>query len=189
MATVIGAIGAAVTSAATSVGSMFGLGAGAAAGAGASAGAATAASGAGMLTLSKVFSAGSALAAIGQGIAANRQAKTQAEFAEAEALQEEAAGASRARDLAREYAELRGEQQVIQLANGLDIGVGTPVSIEESTSRLAERNLSTTRSNARNRASIARLRKRSLLSEGRASLLGGYGKAAQIGMQSYQLTG
>jgi len=187
MATVFAAIGAGVSAASASVAGLFTAGGTAAAGATAAGGAAAA--GSSIATISQVLSAGSALAAIGQGFAANAQAKTEAAFARAEAVQEEAAGAARARDLAREYAELRSEQSVIQLGNGLDIGVGTPVNVAEATRNQAERNLSVTRENTRNRARMARLRGRGLLSEGRASLLGGFGKAAGIGLDAYQLTG
>lgn len=187
MATMILAAGTAISSAVTTAGaavsSMFGGGA-AAAGAGAAASA-----GKGVVTLSRVLSAGSALASIGQGIAASNTAKANAAIASAQADQEEAAGASKARDLAREYRELTSEQRVIQLANGLDIGVGTPVSVRESSKRMAERNISTTRENAGNRAAISRLRSRGLMSEARASMMGGFGRAATIGLDSYQLTG
>lgn len=182
MATVFMAIGTAVSTAATSIGSFFGAG-------GAAAGAGAAASGSGVVTLSQVLSAGSALAAIGQGIAASGRMRDEAAFARAQAVQEEAQGAAKARDLAREYAELTGEQRVIQLANGLDIGVGTPVNIAESTKRLAERNLDVTRQTADNRAAMARLRARGLMSEARSSMLAGFGRAAQIGLDSYRLTG
>jgi len=185
MATVFMAIGTAVSSAAASVGTLF-AGAG---GAGAAAGASAAAAGSGVVTLSQVLSAGSALAAIGQGVAASRAAKDQAAFARTQGLQEQAQGAAQARDLAREYAELTGEQKVIQLANGLDIGIGTPVNVAESTKRLAERNLDVTRSNADNRAAMSRLRARGLMSEARSSMLAGFGRAAQIGVDAYQLTG
>lgn len=181
MATVFAAIGAGVSSAASAVGGLFGTGA--------SAASATGAAGATTTTLSQVLSAGSALAAIGQGFAAKSNADTQAAFAETEAAQEKAAGAGRARDLAREHAELRSEQSVIQLANGLDIGVGTPVNVADATKRQAERNLSVTRENTRNRSRMARLRGRGLMSEGRSSLLGGFGKAAGIGLEAAQLTG
>lgn len=182
MATVFMAIGTAVSSAAASVGTMF-------AGAGAAGAGAAAAAGSGVVTLSQVLSAGSALAAIGQGVAASRAAKDQAAFARAQAVQEQAQGAAQSRDLAREYAELTGEQKVIQLANGLDIGVGTPVNVAESTKRLAERNLDVTRQNADNRAAMSRLRARGLMSEARSSMLAGFGRAAQIGVDAYQLTG
>jgi len=185
MATVFMAIGTAVSSAAASVGTLF-AGAG---GAGAAAGASAAAAGSGVVTLSQVLSAGSALAAIGQGVAASRAAKDQAAFARTQGLQEQAQGAAQARDLAREYAELTGEQKVIQLANGLDIGVGTPVNVAESTKRLAERNLDVTRQNADNRAAMSRLRARGLMSEARSSMLSAFGRAAQIGVDAYQLTG
>lgn len=188
MATVFAAIGAGVSAASTAVTGLFTAGGAAAAGATtAAAGAATA--GSAITTLSQVLSAGSALAAIGQGFAANAQAKTQAAFANAEAMQEEAAGAGRARDLAKEYAELRSEQAVIQLGNGLDIGVGTPVNVAEATKKNAERNLSVTRENTRNRARMSRLRGRGLLQDGRAALLGGFGRAAGIGLDAYKLTG
>lgn len=176
MATVFAAIGTAVSSAVTSVGTMF-------------SGAGAAAAGSGAVTMSQVLSAGSALAAIGQGMAASRAAKDQAAFARAQAAQEQAQGAAQARDLAREYAELTGEQKVIQLANGLDIGVGTPVNVAESTKRLAERNLNVTRQNADNRAAMSRLRARGLMSEARSSMLAGFGNAVNIGLDAYQLTG
>ncbi len=180
MATVFAAIGTAVATAAPSVATFFRVGSRALAGAGA---------GSGVVTLSQVLSAGSALAAIGQGVAAKNQARAEAAFAKAQAVQEEAQGAARARDLAREYAALTGEQKVIQLANGLDIGVGTPVNVAESTQRLAQRNLDVTRQTASNRAAMSRLRARGLMSEGRASMLRGFGRAAQIGVDAYQLTG
>jgi len=187
MATVFMAIGTAVSSAAASVGTLFaGAGAGAAA-------AGTAAKGLTLggtiSTLSTVLSAGSALAAIGQGVAASRQLKDQAAFAEVQGLQEKAQGAAAARDLAREYAELTGEQKVIQLANGLDIGVGTPVNVADSTKRLAERNLDVTRGNADNRAAMSRLRGRGLMSEARTSTMAGFGRAGQIALNAYQTVG
>lgn len=178
MAQILPAVGAAVSG-------LF-AGGGAAA-AGATATASTAASG--VLTLSKVLSAGSALAAIGQGFAAKNDAKVQAAFARTEAAQETAAGAVKARDLSKEYAELRSEQEVIQLANGLDLGTGTPMDIGRATQKVAERNISTTRENARNRSSAARIRSRGLMAEGRAALFGGFQKAAGIGLDAYQLTG
>lgn len=167
MATVIAAIGAAT----------------------ASAGAAATAAGVTASGLSTAFSIGSALASIGQGVAANQRAKTEAAFARTEAEQELQKGAEQARDLAKEHAALRSEQDVIQLANGLDIGVGTPVNIARSTQNIAQRNLSKTRENARNRFRTARLRSRGLLSEGRSSLLAGFGKAAGVGLDAVQLTG
>lgn len=182
MSTVFAAIGAGVAAASSAVGGLFTA-------AGAAGATSAAAVGTSAATISQVLSAGSALAAIGQGFAANSQAKTQAAFAQAEAAQEEAAGAGRARDLAREYAELRSEQSVIQLANGLDIGVGTPVNVAEATQKQADRNLSVTRENTRNRARMSRLRGRGLMSEGKASLMGGFGRAAGIGLDAYKLTG
>jgi hypothetical protein len=180
MAAIFPAVGAAVSG-------LFAGGGAAAAGAAAATTATTAASG--VLTLSKVLSAGSALAAIGQGFMANAQAKTQAAFAEAEADQELAAGAVKARDLSKEYAELRSEQEVIQLANGLDLGTGTPGNVGQATQKVADRNLEITRKNASYRASSARLRARGLMQEGRAALFGGFQRAASIGLDSYQLTG
>tara|TARA_R110000796_G_scaffold252630_1_gene389122 strand:- start:8926 stop:9489 length:564 start_codon:yes stop_codon:yes gene_type:complete len=187
MSTVFAAIGASLAAA--------GIGTAAAAGTAAATTAAAAATtgvlgtGLSISTISTVLSAGSALAAIGQGFAANNQAKTQAAFAKMEASQNEAAGAQQASDLAREYAALRSEQSVIQLANGLDIGVGTPVNVAEATSRQADRNLSVTRENTRNRSRMSRLRGRGLLSEGKAALVGGFGRAGAIGLDAFQLTG
>lgn len=157
--------------------------------AGAGAVAATAGASSALTTISSVLSIGSALAAIGQGFAAASKAKAEAAFARTEAVQEEAAGAAKAADLAREYAQLTGEQQVIQLANGLDIGVGTPVSVKESTARTAERNLDVTRKNAANRAAMSRIRARGLMTEARASMLSGFGTALNTGLSAIQLTG
>jgi hypothetical protein len=184
MATVFMAIGTAVSSAAASVGTLF-------AGTGAKTAVAltTAKTASSVISLSQVLSAGSALAAIGQGVAASQTAKDQARFAEVEAAQNLAQGASQARDLARQYAELTGEQKVIQLANGLDIGVGTPVNVRESTAKLADRDLDNTRKNSSNRAAMSRLRSRGLMSEARSSLAAGFGGAAQIGANAFQLTG
>jgi len=172
------------------IGSSLGLG-GAAAGAGATAGAAAGAAGlaGGISTISQILSAGSALAAIGQGFAASNRLKGEAALANAEATQEEAAGAARARDLAREYAELRSEQGVIQAANGLNTDIGTPENVARSTAKMAERNLSVTRSNTRNRTRIARLRARGLNSEAGAALFKGFGSAGSIALDSFQLTG
>ncbi|MCK5644964.1 MAG: hypothetical protein KAJ19_29460, partial [Gammaproteobacteria bacterium] len=134
----------------------------------ASAGTAAAAAGITASGLSTAFSIGSALASIGSGIAASNQKKTEAAWARTEGEQELEKGAEQARDLSREYAALRSEQDVIQLANGLDIGVGTPVNIAKSTQRIAQQNLSKTRENARNRYRMSRLRSRGLMAEGRA---------------------
>jgi len=186
MAQVFLAVGAAVSKAGAF---LFGTGAGAGAGAAAGAASTAATAGKGILTLSKALSVGSALMAVGQGIAANNQAKTEAAFANTQADQEVAAGAARARDLSREYAELRSEQSVIQLANGLDIGIGTPMNVADATRRTADRNLSTTRQNAQYRAASARLRGRGLLAEGRASMVNATVRAGQIGLDAFQLTG
>ena len=176
MAAVFSAIGTAVATTATTV-SQFFMGGGAAAGGTAAVG------------ISRGLSIASALASIGQGAAASARLKDEAAFAGAQAEQELAAGAAQKRDLAREYAELTGEQQVIQLANGLDIGVGTPVSVKEATQRQAQRNLDVTRTNARNRSAMTRLRQRGLMSEARASIMAGFGSAAETGLNAYQLTG
>ena len=177
MATMFAAIGSAVASASSAASTWFSSATAAASAAGTAG------------TISNVLSAGSALAAIGQGFAARGAARDQAAFARAEEAQVKAAGAAEARDLAREYESLRSEQQVIQLANGLDIGTGTPADIGAATQRQADRNLDMTRQNASNRASMSRLRSRGLLSEGRSSLMAGFGSAAQTGLSAYQLTG
>ena len=183
----VAATAATVGTAAASVGTAFGMTAATTTAATTTAAVSTAA--ASTITLSQVLSAGSALAAIGQGFAASAAAKDQAAFAQVQGLQEEAQGAAKARDLSREYAELTGEQKVIQLANGLDIGVGTPVNVAQSTRRLAERNLDVTRQGADNRSAMSRLRSRGLMSEARSSVLGGFGRSAAIGADAFQLTG
>lgn len=182
MAAIFPAVGAAVSG-------LFAGGGAAAAGAGAAAATTAGTAASGVLTLSKVLSAGSALAAIGQGFMAKRDAEVQAKFAVAEAEQELAAGAVKSRDLSKEYAELRSEQEVIQLANGLDLGTGTPGNIAEATTKVADRNLEITRKNASYRSAGARLRSRGLMAEGRAAVFGGFQRAAGIGMDAFQLTG
>ncbi len=187
MASVFGAI-AAVSSGVSAGAATVSAGGGLAA-------AGTAATGAG-LTLTNVMTAGSALAAVGSGIMSIKQGyaqadqlKTEAAFAGAAAEQERAAGASQALDLAREYAALTSEQTVVQLANGLDVGTGTPVNIRESTKRQADRSIDTTRENARNRSAMQRLRQRGLMTEARAAISGGYGQALKTGFNAYQLLG
>lgn len=162
---------------------------------GATAGALGAASSAGLgmgsvlSAVSGALSIGMALSSINQGKAAESRLMAESAGAMAAAEQEEAAGAARARDLSREYAELTGEQAVVQLANGLDIGVGTPVSVRQSTKRLNEQNLDVTRRTASNRAAMQRLRSRGLMSEAKASLAGGYGRAAGVAVDAIQLLG
>ena len=135
------------------------------------------------------ISAISALTSIGQGIAASRRQRTEAAFAFAEAEQEMQAGAERARQLAKEYAQLRGEQTVIQLANGVDISVGTPVSIARATMREADRSFAATKADARRRAMAARLRGRGLMSDARASVTAGFAKAIGTGLDAYRMVG
>lgn len=182
MATVFAAVAAAAASG--------GVGAGisSAVGGAVSAGAAGSALG-GVATISNVLSAGSALAAIGQGFAARSQAKTQAAFARAQSEQELARGAAERRDLAREYAELSADQRVAQLANGLAPDIGTPANVARATAQTANRNLDVSRRNAANRSAMQRVRSRGLLAEGRAALLGGFTQAAGIGLDAYRLTG
>jgi hypothetical protein len=166
------------------------IGSAVAAGAGAAGiGAGAAAAGSAAVGISQALSVGSALASIGQGIMTRNRLQTEAIFAKTEAAQEQAAGANRERDLAKEYAALRSEQQVVQLANGLDIGTGTPVSIADATRREADRNLSLNRSNTANRVSMARLRSRGLMSDANAALIGGVVGAAETGLNAFQLTG
>lgn len=147
-----------------------------------------AAAGAKVLTLSKILSAGSALMAIGQGIAANNQAKAGAAFARAEAEEEDAAGATEAASLSREYAVLRGEQDVAMISNGVELGAGTQGDIAEATREHAERNIDITKRNARRRSDAARRRSRGLLAEGRAALYRGIGSAGNIALGAYRTT-
>lgn len=148
-----------------------------------------AAAGAAATSLSTALSIGTGIASIFSGVASFARARTANQFAQAEAAQEEAAGEQQARDYAREYAELRSEQQAIQLGNGLDISVGTPASIGEAGARRADRSVKTARQTARNRSSMARLRGRGLLAEGRASMLGGIVDAAGVAQEQLALVG
>jgi cell division protein FtsL len=154
------------------------LTAGGAAGAGAGAAAAT-----GALTITKVLGVVSALASVAGGIAQSKALKTQAQMELVRAEQEKAKGAAEARDLAKEYAELSSEQKVIQLANGLDIGSGTPMNISEATKRQADRNIDMTRENARNRAAIHRLQARALMQEANSAIIGGIAGGISAGLR------
>jgi len=140
-------------------------------------------------TVSTVLSIGSAFAAIGKGAAERSRLKQEAKFAEIEAQDEELAGAERARDLAREFETLRADQTVVQLANGLDVGVGTPVNIGEATRREATRRIGISRKNTQRRARMARLRSRGLMSESRAAFTGGLLNAGGILVDEFRLTG
>ncbi len=122
---------------------------------------------AGGLTIASIFGA------ISEGAAQSERLKTQAIQSSAQAEEEEARGAEEARRTARNVAEIRGAQDAVFLANGLDIGIGTPINIAAATRREADRQLSTGRRNARNRATARRLRTRALNSEANAAFSGG----------------
>jgi hypothetical protein len=196
MATLFAGIGAALGGggAAAAGGAAAGAAAGATAGAAATGGGLFGgllggAGGGGVVSLSNILTAGSALMSIAQGMAASKRLKTEAAFADAQAAQEEASGAQERAALAKEYAELTSEQMAIQLANGLDVGTGTPMNVAAATKRQADRNLDITRQNARNRAAMQRLRSRGLMSEARGAMMGGFAGALGTIRQQAQLVG
>lgn len=168
------AIGSAATTAGTAVSSFFA--GGAAAG--------TAAS-----SISTVLSIGSALASIAGGVAASNAAKDQAAQVALQDSQSRAADSQRRASLAKEYADLVSEQQAVQIANGLNPGVGTPASIRAATTKIAEQNLSIARENTLNRTKVARLQQRSLFKSAQASLLSGFVEGAGTMGRAFQAVG
>lgn len=132
---------------------------------------------------------GTVLTTVGEGAAARERAKTEAAFLRTQAEQEVAAGAEAARRAAREYREISAAQDVVFLANGLDIGVGTPVNVKEATRREADRNLDIMRTNVTNRAAARRLRSRGLLSEGRAALASSVARSVPTLSRTYEVLG
>jgi hypothetical protein len=159
------------------------------AGSGAGAGLLTAATGAsGPAGISRAFSVGSALTSIGAGIRARQQKRAEAAMEKAQALQIEAAGEVESLGIAREYAQLRGEQQAVQAAYGLQLGVGSADTIQQATQSIADRNIATTRANALRGANAQRLRAQGLLAEGNAAMWGGVSGAARAMLSSYQQT-
>lgn len=183
------AVGAAVKSAAAataaSVSSFF-AGTGAAA-AGTGAAAAGAAGGAG--ALSTALTVGSALASIGTGFANARAQRDQAKQVAVQAAQQKAQDSQRRATLAEEYADLVSQQQAIQIANGLNPGVGTPATVRSATRTFAERNLSTSRENTRMRMQTARLRQRSLMRSANTATVAGFVGAGQTFMDNYRTVG
>ncbi len=137
--------------------------------------------------LSGGLAIGSIFSAISGGAAESERLKTQAIQSNAQAEEELARGAEEARRTAREVARIRGDQDAVFLANGLDIGIGTPINIAQATRREADRQLSTGRRNARNRATARRLRSRSLNSEARVAFSGGIFKGLGIAAKTVPL--
>ncbi|AGH15992.1 hypothetical protein DVVG_00006 [Dunaliella viridis virus SI2] len=192
MAAAFIAIGQAVSGAAASVSAAFTGAAGGAAAAGAKAGAASA--GGGILggvgsTLTTALSIGSALASIGQGAAEARALRDEAGQVATQNAQSAASDAQRRASLAEEYADLVAEQSAVQIANGLNPGVGTPASIRKATTQIAERNLSVSRENTRNRTATARLQQRSLLRRASTARMSGFLGAARTGLDLFQAVG
>lgn len=155
----------------------------------ATAGAGAAAAAGSVSTLSQALSIGSGLASIFTGLSKASALKAEAAGERTRAAQEEAAGAQKARDLSREYAELVGEQQAIQAANGVDLNVGTAADIRTATQKIADRNISITRENARARARAFRTRARGLSSAALGETLGGFVSAGVTGARAFQATG
>ena len=175
MAETIIAVGAAIsasaTAAATSVSTFFAAGS------------------TGASTLSTVLTVGSALASIGGGIAANNAAKDSAEQVGLQMIDTRAQGAQRISMLSREFAEISADQTAVQLANGLNPGVGTAATVRKATAELADRNIATTRENTRNRIATQRLQQRSLLSSGRAALAKGIVNAGTTALSGFSDVG
>lgn len=181
------AIGAAVkagaAATAASVSSMF-TGTAAAGGATAAAGAGTTAS-----TISTALSIGSALSSIAGGFAGAAAAKDQARQVSVQSAQQRAQDSQKRASLAEEYSDLVAEQEAIQIANGLNPGIGTPATVRNATREIAERNLSTSRENTRNRSRVARLQQRSLIKSAGSEIFRGFVGAAGTGLNALQAVG
>lgn len=156
---------------------------------GAAAGGVTGALGGVASTLSTVLSIGSALSAIGSGFAQANAKKDQAAQIAVQNAQSRAADAQKRASMAEEFADLVSDQQAVQLANGLNPGVGTPASVRKATTQFAERNLATSRENTRTRSQVARLQRRSLFRGANTAILGGFTQAAGIGADALQAVG
>lgn len=172
------AIGAAVKATASAVGasvsSLFSGGAGAAGSAS---------------TLSSALSVGSALSSIASGVAGASAQRDMARQVQVQAAQSAAADAQERASLAEEYRDLIADQKAVQLANGLNPGVGTPKSVRDATRTFAERNLATSRENTRLRTRTARLQSRSLFKSANTSLLRGFTSAGQTLADNHRATG
>jgi hypothetical protein len=172
------AIGAAVSGAATSAGaavsSFF-----------------TAAGGLGTVasTLSTALSIGSAFSSIAAGQAAGQAKEDQAQQLAVQTAQQSAADSQNRASLAEEYADLVADQEAVQIANGLNPGIGTPASVRTATRNFAERNLSVSRENTRNRTKVSRLQQRSLFKSANTSRMTGFTNALSTGAQAFQAVG
>jgi len=169
-------IGKAASATAASISSMFG-------GTAAGAGAASASS------ISTALSIGSALSSVAAGFSGAAAKRDQAEQVGVQAAQQRAQDSQRRATLAEEYQDLVANQEAIQIANGLNPGVGTPASVRRATREVAERNLSVSRENTRARSATARLQRRSLFRGANTAILGGFTGAANTLAGAYEATG
>lgn len=140
-------------------------------------------------TISTALTIGTALASIASGFAARTESRIAATQVKTQNAQARARDSQERASMAEEYAEITADQTAVQIANGLNPGVGTPASVRSATRAVADRNLSTSRENTLNRSRVARLQQRALLSQGNAAMIRGFVGAGQAGMQGYQLTG
>ena len=91
--------------------------------------------------------------------------------------------------MAEEYAEMVADQTAVQIANGLNPGVGTAATVRNATREVAERNLSVSRENTRNRMQVARMQQRSLYKGANTALLGGFTQAASTAAGAFEAVG
>lgn len=148
-----------------------------------------AAAGTAASSISSALSIGSALASIAGGVASAQAAKDQAQQVAIQDAQRRAQDSQERASIAKEYADLLSEQEAVQIANGLNPGVGTPASVRRATTEVAERNLSISRENTRNRTRVSRLQQRSLMKSGQAQLLGSFVQAGGTMASNYQAVG
>lgn len=162
-------------------------GAGAAGAAGA--GAAAAGGGFSLSNLSSLLSVGSALSSIMGGNATADGLLEQSQQIDTQVAQSKARDAQRRATLAAEYADLVSDQYAVQLANGLNPGIGTPATIRRATTTMAEQNLGVSRENTRARTATARLQQRSLFKSANAARVNGWTDALSTGLKAFQTVG
>lgn len=156
---------------------------------GAAAGGAAAAGGITAGGLSTALSIGSAFMSIGQGIAQSKATKQEAAMMETQAQQTAVKGAQERESLSKEYAALIADQQAVQIANGLNPGVGTAQSVRAATTKQSDRNLSISRENTAGAVKVKRMQSRALMKEAKSQLIGGFLQAGMTGLDAFKAVG
>lgn len=139
--------------------------------------------------LSTALSIGSAFMSIGQGIAQSKATKQEAAMMETQAQQTAVKGAQERESLSKEYASLIADQQAVQIANGLNPGIGTAKSVRAATTKQSDRNLSISRENTAGAVKVKRMQSRALMKEAKSQLIGGFLQAGMTGLDAFKAVG